>query len=251
MSLAATLKKGATEMSVQAQQLFDRWRRLSGAQRWQAALGLCVFLIGFYALVIHPAGKNKLETLRYREEKLNMRIKNSGGGGFTPGKQDKNELSLEQANREIARIENTLENLKKEENRLLQRFVALEDLEGLQVLKSALAQLAESGDMEITAIEHIYARKEDRDAPPTKERLLTAGQENPYKRPLLRFKARASYRGLMRFLDGLGDLPYLAAPVWSDIHVNSEKRPKPAGNSLDAGDGRPREWLEVELHLAF
>jgi hypothetical protein len=251
MSLAVTLKRGAAEFNAEAQLLFDRWRKLSGAQRWQAVLGLCVFLIGFYALIIHPVGKNKLETLRYREEKLNIRIKNSGGGGFTPGKQDKNELSMEQANREVAKVEATLNDLKKEQQRLLQRFVALDDLEGLQVLKSALAQLAESGDMEITAIEHIYARKEDRDAPPTQERLLFAGQENPYKRPLLRFKARASYRGLMRFLDGLGDLPYLAAPVWSDIHVNSEKRPKTTGNNLDTSASKPREWLEVEIHLAF
>jgi hypothetical protein len=250
MSLAVTLKKGAAEFNAEAQQLFDRWRKLSTQQRSLAVFGLCAFLIVFYALVIYPAGNKKFENLRYREGKLNLRIKNSGGD-FTPSPQSRNELSLEQAERELAKVETTLNDLKKEEQRLLQRFVALDDLEGLQVLKSALAQLAESGDMEITAIEHIYRHRDDRDAPPTKELLLAAGQGNPYKRPLLRFRARASYRGLMRFLDGLGDLPYLAAPVWSDIHVNSEKRPKPTGNSLDAGSNRPREWLEVELHLAF
>ncbi|MDR2624989.1 MAG: hypothetical protein LBC37_01505 [Zoogloeaceae bacterium] len=251
MSFATTLKKNAAKFNTEAQQLFDRWRKLSTRQRSQFVFGLCAFLIVFYTLIIHPAGEKKLENLRYREEKLNVRIKSSSGNIPTPSKQDRNELSLEQANREIARIENTLENLKKEEQRLLQRFVALDNLEGVQVLKSALAQLAESGDMEIIAIEHIYTRREDRNAPPTKERLLAAGQGNPYKRPLLHFRARASYRGLMRFLDGLGDLPYIAAPVWSNIRVNSEKRPKNASNSLDTGSSKPREWLEVELHLAF
>jgi hypothetical protein len=250
MSLAATLKKGAAEFNAEAQQLFDRWRKLSTRQRWQAVFGLCAFLIVFYALIVYPAGHKKLETLRYREEKLNVRIKNSGGAS-TPSQQDRNELSLEQANRELAKAAADLDSLKKEEQRLLERFVALDDLEGLQVLKSALAQLAETGDMEIAAIEHIYKRREDRDVPPTRELLLAAGQENPYKRPLLRFKARASYRGLMRFLDGLGSLPYLAAPVWSDIHVNSEKRPKNTGKNLDSGASKPREWLEVEIHLAI
>jgi hypothetical protein len=242
--LAASLQKGGRRFNAEAQQLFDRWRKLSPRRRAQAIFALCAFMTIFYTLIIYPAGHNKLETLRYREEKLNVRIKNSSGGSFTPGKQDKDELSLEQANRELAKIKTTLDNLKKEEQRLLARFVALDDLEGLQVLKSALAQLAESGDMEILAIEHIYAR-DGRDATPSREQLLAAGRENPYKRPLLRLKARAGYRGLMRFLAGLSEMPYIAAPVWSDIHT--DKRPANARNNAD----NLSERLEVEIHLAI
>jgi hypothetical protein len=236
------MKRGAREFNGQAQQLFDRWRRLSTRQRTQAIFGLCAFMIVFYALIIYPSGHKKLETLRYREEKLNIRIKNSGRA-FTPGKQEKDELGTEQARREIAKVEATLSGMKTEEKRLLERFVALDDLEGLQVLKSALARLAETGDMEIIAIEHIYAQA-GRDTPPTRELLMAAGQENPYKRPLLRFKARADYRGLMRFLDGLEELPYIAAPVWSDIRIGSGKNAPTRANEAAAR-------LEVEIHLAI
>ncbi|MDR0674119.1 MAG: hypothetical protein LBF93_10825 [Zoogloeaceae bacterium] len=231
------MKKIAREFNGQAQLLLDRWRKLSTTRRSQAIFGLCAFLIVFYALIIYPAGYRKLETLRYREEKLNVRIKNSGGS-FTPGKQAKDELSTEQARREIARIDVTLEAMKAEEKRFTERFLAPGDLEGLQILKSALAELAESGDMEVIAIEHGNAR-----AAPALKPDAAGDSNNPYKRPLLHFKARTSYRGLMRFLDGLGELPYIAAPVWSDIHIGGERRAKPNDNASAT--------LEVEIRLAI
>ena len=55
-------------------------------------------------------------------------------------------------------------------------------------------------------------------------------------------RARASYRGLMQFLFGLSDLPYVAAPVWSDITIGVERNPKT--------QVPVRQWLEITIRFA-
>ena len=84
-----------------------------------------------------------------------------------------------------------------------------------------------------------FASKEK---PPSAQLLREAAAANPYKRPLLRMRARASYRGLMQFLNGLTALPYIAAPVWSNVSVGMERHPE---TKLPT-----RQWLEVEIRFA-
>ena len=46
----------------------------------------------------------------------------------------------------------------------------------------------------------------------------------------------------MQFLNGLTALPYIAAPVWSNVSVGMERHPE---TKLPT-----RQWLEVEIRFA-
>ncbi|MDR0440917.1 MAG: hypothetical protein LBI59_08045 [Candidatus Accumulibacter sp.] len=121
-------------------------------------------------------------------------------------------------------------------------FVPLDDSLALNALKTGLTALAEAGDMEVLGIEHIYARPEDKSRAPTPQLIQEAARGNPFQRPLLSMRARASYRGLMQFLIGLSNLPYVVAPVWSDIRVSEERN---AQTNAPA-----RRWLDITLRFA-
>ncbi|MDR1889603.1 MAG: hypothetical protein LBQ81_09550 [Zoogloeaceae bacterium] len=225
--------------------LAEQWQGVSIAQRSQFVAGLCVIMAGFYGLVIWPLGHKQLEEILYKESKFKMRQKKSGQE--VEYKPAAGELDLTRAQAELAKTQESLNTLKAEQARLTARFIALEDLDGAQNLKSELTRLAEASDMEIVVLEHIHSQ---RDRPPTPELLKAASQNNPYKRPLLLLKARANYHGLMRFLDGLQSLSYIAAPVWSSITAVSDgKKPANAANALS---GQPaRQLLDVEIRFAI
>jgi hypothetical protein len=209
----------------------EQWRATTVTQRSQFVAGLCVIMIAFYGVAIWPAGHNKLQDLLYKESKLKARQKASGkGAAAQPAAGD---LDITRARTELGRAQESLDALQAERTRLSERFIALEDLDGLQSLKSELTRLAEAGGMEIVALEHMGG-------PPTLELLKTASQGNPYKRPLLLLKARVRYHGLLRFLDGLQTLSRTAAPVWSSISVNKEGK---------VSSGPP--LLDVEIRLAI
>jgi hypothetical protein len=228
--------------------LLARWQAQSPSVRNRIATSACVGLTVFYAGLIWPFTHKRLGELEYQQEKQTVRLKSSGKAAAPAAAPDLGGFSPMEARREQQKLGESITMLEAEQQRLDQRFVALDDLESLQALKSELTRLAEAGDMEVQVLEHIYLRKEDRDRPPTVELLQEAAAANPYKRPLLRLKARASYRGLMHFLDGLAGLSHIAAPVWSDIEVNSEKA-APDTNPLRGGN-TPKQWLEVEIRLA-
>lgn len=122
------------------------------------------------------------------------------------------------------------------------RFASLDKLEEQQQLRLALTALANSADLEMLKLEQKGIAREERDLSPTPERMRALAEANPYKRPLLRFEARASYRGLMQFLDGLAALPFMVSPVWISVEVKTDAR---------EGQAPRRQWLEVALDLAL
>jgi type II secretory pathway component PulM len=230
------------------------WHHFTPAERHQTVGALCFLLALFYGLLFWYPDHKQLGDLTYKQQKQAVRDRTAAKANSDPTKNKALQnfnidgLDVQATRQELARAQASLATLDTEQTRLMARFVPLEDLESLQALKSELARLAESGDMEVTALEHIYRRPDDRERPPTLELLKEASAANPYKRPLLRLQARASYRGLMEFLDGLPKLSKIAAPVWSDITVKTDRpsRDKPL-NSL----GVSRQWLEVEIRLAI
>lgn len=120
------------------------------------------------------------------------------------------------------------------------RFASLAQVGPSRDLFEALTGLAASADMELETLEQKGLKREERDQPPSVARLAGLAAASPYQRPLVRLKARASYRGLMQFLDGLSGLPQVVAPVWISIEVATDA---PNG-------GRPRlQWLNVEMDL--
>ncbi|MDR1423627.1 MAG: hypothetical protein LBI92_03335 [Azoarcus sp.] len=226
------------------------WQHFSAPERHQLVGAACFLIALFYGLLLWMPGDKQLGDLRYKEQKQTARFRASGGAEAALKNFNFDGQDIQTTHIEFGKARAALEELEKERTRLIGRFVPLEDLESLQALKTELTNLAASGDMEVTALEHIYRRTEDRDRPPTLELLKSAAEGNAYKRPLLRLKARASYRGLMEFLDGLKDLSRTAAPVWSDIGVNAAPAADRDG-SLGATAAPPKQWLEVEIHLAI
>ncbi|MDR2625844.1 MAG: hypothetical protein LBC37_05885 [Zoogloeaceae bacterium] len=218
------------------------WQRCSSAERGQIVAAACFLLALLFWLFVWKPGEKQLGELIYRGQKLAQRQKATQGAETQKPRLD-TFVNIEQEKKNLEAVTASLAALKVEQQALTARLVSLEDLESLQRLKSELTRLAEEGDMEVVALEHRYCHADDRDRPPTLELLRQAANCNPYRRPLLTLKARASYRGLMQFLDGLRDLSNFAAPVWSAIHVGGGGKP---ANRIVA-----RQWLEVEIHLAF
>lgn len=224
--------------------LLTFWRGLPAKEKntyTAISIALC---IAVYFGLIWPLGHTRLGKIEYEMEKQGMREKASAKVANLPPPPPPNlgGKNPTEARRELDALRQQLEETRKDVARLNASFVPLDDTLALNVLKTGLTSLAESGDMEVLALEHVYLRVEDKDRPPTPQMIKEAAQANPFRRPLIVMRARASYRGLMQFLDGLADLPYVAAPVSSDISVKVERNPQ---------TGAPlRQWLEVQIRFA-
>lgn len=223
------------------QVLGKAWQKMPAKERNLVTAVVALIVVGLYGLLVWPRTDDRVSRLDYELAKMAAREKATRRaptqelvpppslGGKSPP----------EAERELAELKQQLERVRGEVLALKQRFVPMDDSLAMNALKSGLTALAEAGDMEVTAIEHVYERKEDKDRPPTPELIQKAAQANPFRRPLVILRARASFRGLMAFLEGLQDLPYIAAPVGCDIVVRVERDPK---TELPI-----RQWLDVQI----
>ena len=224
--------------------LWRNWtKRKSGEKNLHVVIAGVVVAAVYFAAV-HPLAGKEIDKIRYDMEKQKTREKASAKQQATPaapplafgGK------SLKDAEKELEALRAQLAETRAAVLALKASFVPLDDTLAMNALKTGLTALAEAGDMEVLAVEHIYKRPDDKDRPPTPQLIFDAAQSNPFQRPLLLMRARASYGGLMQFLFGLADLPYVAAPVWSDISVGVERHPETK---------QPvRQWLEVTIRFA-
>lgn len=200
--------------------------------------------LAVYFGLIWPIGYKRLSKLEYELEKQAVRDRTAAkqptsAVAAPPSLGGKN---LVEARRELNELHRQQEETGAEVARLNASFVPLDDSLAMNALKTGLTSLAEAGDMEVLALEHVYLRSEDKDRPPTPQMVQEAAQGNPFKRPLIVMRARASYQGLMQFLDGLSRLPYVAAPVGSDISVQIERHPETRAVI--------RQWLDVQIRFA-
>lgn len=221
------------------------WEKRSGKERNLIVAGIALGLVAVYGVTLFPLAGKRIEKLEYDMEKLQVRNRNAAKAEAKPfvappGLSGKNPAEAE---RELRALRQQMDESANELRTLRAQFVALDDSLAMNALKSGLTSLAEAGDMEVTAIQHVVLRREDKDKAPTPEMLKEAAEANPYKRPLLEMQARASFRGLMQFLDGLHQLPYVAAPVASSIVVAVERNPQT--------NAPIRQWLEVRIRFAI
>lgn len=220
------------------------WEKLPAKDRNLRTASIALLLIGLYAVLVWPQANKRIGKLEYDLEKMAVREKSAAKAEAKPlapppslgGK------SQRDAELEFQALKTQLDEVRLELRGLNARFVPLDDSLAMNALKSGLTSLAEAGDMEVMAIEHVYSRSEDKDKPPTPQMLQEAAKGNPFKRPLIVLRARASFRGLMQFLDGLNQLPYVAAPVGSDIRVEVERNPQT--------NAPIRQWLDVRIKFA-
>lgn len=203
-----------------------------------------VVLAALYLGLFYPSTSKEIDRIGYNMEKARVRGKFASKQTSKPpappaafgGK------SLKAAREELEVLRGRLEEHRTAVAALKNAFVPIDDLLAMNALKTGLTALAEAGDMEVLAVEHVFPRRDDKERAPTPQMLLEAAQANPFKRPLLTMRARASYRGLMQFLFGLAELPYVAAPVWTDIAVTVERNPKTKAPL--------KQWLDVTIRFA-
>lgn len=220
------------------------WEKLPAKDRNLRTAAVACALIAFYALLLWPLSDRRIAKLSYDLEKMAVREKSTARAEAKPPLPPPNlgGKNQREAEIELQALKTQLDEVTLELRGLNARFVPLDDSLAMNALKSGLTSLAEAGDMEVMAIEHVYARSEDKDKAPTPQMLQEAARGNPFKRPLLVLHARASFRGLMQFLDGLNQLPYVAAPVGSDIKVEVERHPQT--------NAPVRQWLDVRIKFA-
>lgn len=224
-------------------ELWKAWTAKKPGEKNLHVVVAAIVVTAIYLVAIAPLAGKQIDKIRYDLEKQKAREKSSLKLGKAPapplalgGK------SLKEAEKELETLRTQLEETRAAVQSLNAAFVPLEDTLAMNALKTGLTSLAEAGDMEVLAVEHLYARPDDKDRPPTPQLIAEAARSNPFQRPLLLLRARASYGGLMQFLFGLADLPYVASPVWSDISVGVERHPETK---------QPvRQWLEVTIKFA-
>lgn len=199
-----------------------------------------------YAALLWPLTAKRIEVVTYNLAKQTQRFKTTSKAGkpleIPEAPSSLGGKGLPEARKDLEVLQAQLGALREELRATQAQFVPLDDTLAMTALKSGLTGLAEAGDMEVLGLEHIYQRPEDKDRPPTPELIRAAAEANPFKRPLITMRARASYRGLMQFLYGLNELPYVAAPVWTEITVGVERK--------QADQALTRQWLEVQIRFA-
>ncbi|MDR3220531.1 MAG: hypothetical protein LBU46_00775 [Candidatus Accumulibacter sp.] len=234
----------STVKSIAPGALWKAWTAKKPGEKNLHVLIAAVVLAAFYLAAIFPLSYKELNRIGYNMEKARARERTLGRQSVTPPPAPNafSGKSLRDAEKERDTLRQKLEETRAAVADLKNTFVPLDDTLAMNALKTGLTALAESGDMEVLGIEHIYARAEDKDRTPTPQLLQDAARGNPFQRPLLVMRARASYRGLMQFLLGLAELPYVAAPVWSEIGVGVERHPQTKAPV--------RQWLEVTIRFA-
>lgn len=231
-------------LQAQWQNWRGQWQKLSPTDRNLRTAAVAGGLVILYAALLWPQAEKRIDKLSYDLEKMAVREKSAAKAEAAPLTPPPNlgGKNPREAEQELRALKSQLDETVLELRQLNARFIPLDDSLAMNALKSGLTSLAEAGDMEVMAIEHVYTRVEDKDRPPTPQLLEEAAKGNPFKRPLIVLRARASFRGLMQFLDGLNQLPYVAAPVGSDIVVEVERHPQ---------TGAPvRQWLDVRIKFA-
>ncbi|MFT3822167.1 MAG: hypothetical protein QM750_31875 [Rubrivivax sp.] len=219
----------------------ERWQRLSPADRRRVPLVLGILLVAgvllAHALLTLPARTKATQDLS-RVRGRTQQVKNAPKAP-PPRWTGRLPAAL---GREVAGLKAELERQRARLDDLAPRFAPVDDLEANRQLQEALTRLADDSGLDLELLETRGLKKEERALAPTVQRQMQLAQANPYKRPLVRLQARASYRGLMQFLGGLQGLPYTVSPVWLSLEAKTDA---PAG-------GRPRlQWLQVTMDLTL
>lgn len=232
----------AFDLKLLRARLLTRWEAMPAGERKRVPMVSALLLLGafavFHAFVTMPRlykAETDLNRLRGRAEQMRASAKKPAA----PRRSARSPAALA---RDLAEIEASLAREDKRLQALRMRFADLGNLAEHQQLRLGLSDLANNSDIEVIRIETLGIRREEQARAPTVERLLTTAEHNPSKRPLLRLQARASYRGLMQFLDGLSGLPHVASPVKVKVEVKTDATEDTAAT---------RQWLEVDLELAL
>ncbi len=221
------------------------WQKRPDKERNLIVAGSGLGLIILYAVLLFPLADRRIEKMAYDLEKIAIRSKATAKSEAKSAAPPAALLgkSQSQAEQELKDLRSQIESLSGEMQQVRAQFIPLDDSLAMNALKSGLTSLAEAGDMEVMAIEHVVTRSEDKDRAPTPAMIKEAAEANPFKRPLIVMRARASFRGLMQFLDGLNQLPHVAAPIASDIKVVVERNPQT--------NAPVRQWLDVKIKFAI
>ena len=246
--MSSTVRKAGKPTAGALWKAWKAWKAWVAKKPGEKNLHVAVaalIVAAIYFAVVFPIANKEIDKLAYNLEKAQAREKTVARQQNTPPPPTPSAFggkSLKDAEKELEDLRQKLVENRTAVNALKNAFLPLDDTLAMNALKTGLTALAESGDMEVIAVEHVYARNDDKERAPTAQMIQEAARSNPFQRPLLVMRARASYRGLMQFLLGLSGLPYVAAPVWSEISVGIERHPQTRAPL--------RQWLDVTIRFA-
>lgn len=216
----------------------SRWKKLPRQHQNQHLIIFFIISLVLCATAVFYSGAQtdgaKMELAKQQKKNKTSSAAPTLSGDISAG------TTIDELNTSLAALQKALNEARAREAHLHTRLAPNNDLQAQQTLKSAITALAYDNDMILEQLDDVGLSKEEREAPPNEARWGKLAR-NAYQRPLLNFKARASYRGLMHFLDGLKQLPFMVAPVRFDIEVKYEK---------DAS-GVLKQWLFVSMDLSL
>ncbi len=211
-----------------------KWHKRTRTQQNQYLICFFVacFAISFLLVAVCKKQTNRMqqEIAAIQAQDVNVRLSAEIPAGVTVA-----ELSTS-----LNVLRTATENVKKREVAIRQKMAPRGDLDAHQKLKVAISQLASNSDMLLDKMTDVGLSASEAETLASEQRWNKLAQ-NSIKRPLLHFEARASYQGLMQFLEGLNKLPYLVAPLHFDIQVKLQ----------NDDDGMLRQWLSVTMVLSL
>jgi hypothetical protein len=140
-------------------------------------------------------------------------------------------LTLQEKNKKLAEIEASL--------------IPLDSMEHIQKMRLSLSRLAERSGMVIRRMEGVQSRRTSNTASVPGEDFLRTQTDNRYRRPLIKLNATVSFRGLLAFLDGLGELEYNVSPVNLNITALVPEKLDPHGAL------QQQQYLQLQIVLAL
>jgi hypothetical protein len=224
------------------QRLRTAWHKMPAAERRRAVAAAALLSLGSYAAFHGLVSSPRLVAAQHnlgRVQQLADKARTAAPAPTAPRRSQKTPAQLA---RDLTLLQDKLGSQRARLISLEQRFARLDQLEEHQALRLGLTELANSADIEVMSLENKGLRREDQRLMPTLDRLREMAAKNVFRRPLLRLTARASYRGLMDFLDGVARLPHVVSPVWIKVEVKTD---------ATADEPATMQWLELTLDLAL
>jgi hypothetical protein len=210
------------------------WKRLGRSQQNQLLLLFCACLLGGYGVWFSGLHKTITDT-ENRISRLQNRIETRAADLPQP-------QSSATTERQIADLQAQLELDQRTLERLLQRFVPLDNAQQQQTLRRELSTLASGLGMRVIKLESALRRSNKVAEAPDPG--AHAHIDRHYGRPLLLLEVWGTYFALQTLLDELDTLSYTVAPV--NLQVSADEPKMTARQAMEVP-----QLLRIEMVLAI
>lgn len=210
------------------------WHKFSRSQQNQLLILFCALMLAGYALWYVKVYKE----INFNERMISRR-EDRMAKHAAPVPEPKGKVVTD---RQLKEAETKKAEEERNLRRLLQRFVALDDVQARQVLQRELSELSSGLGMRVIKLEGALRRSVRENEVPDFEKVPDADVR--YGRPLIIFEAWGSYFALQTMLDELDSLSYLVSPV--NIRITADEPRMTARQAVET-----QQLLRIEMVLAI